>query len=624
MTAPSLTLRHICFTGPEKEPASLQFGSGLNVIYGASDTGKSFVIDALDFMLGASGELRDIPQRVGYDRIFLGLEMDDTSAFTLERSTSGGDFKFYDGLHFTSPEDIEPIILGGKHSKVKDNISSFMLSKIDLDSRQLKRNKNGDTQSFTLRNLAHLCLISETDIQKRGSPFETGQFTSATSELAAFKLLLTGVDDSSLQSKKLDQKEALTRSAKIEVIDELIIDYKERTADLVSEEETLQELADQLQRLEHTRSRESLALKDTEFSYRQALKERNSHRLELETIGERSSEISEVLARFRLLDLHYGSDLSRLEGIREAGSLVVALDSGDCSLCGAAPSDQHLESECDGNVEAVIAAADAERVKITGLRDELDKTARQLNSELEKIKAIEPAVLGALSSAEVMLQKMSPDVSSQRTVYSEIIEKRSIVRSAMELMGAIEELELRKIELETKSTEGKSDNLYTVDLSTSVTDDFSIFFEEILKSWNFPNSERVHYDSTKRDFVIAGKLRGNRGKGLRAISHAAFSVALMRYAEDKKLPYSGFVVLDTPLLAYREPEGDDDDLRGTDVQDRFYEYLSKWTSRQVIVFENDDPPQYVKDGLQTVFFTKNEHIGRFGFFPVQPTPEDLS
>jgi DNA repair ATPase RecN len=53
-----LTIRHLCFTGPDRETASVTFGHGLNVIYGASETGKSFIVEALDFMLGASAELR--------------------------------------------------------------------------------------------------------------------------------------------------------------------------------------------------------------------------------------------------------------------------------------------------------------------------------------------------------------------------------------------------------------------------------------------------------------------------------------------------------------------------------------------------------------------------------------
>jgi len=53
-------LTHIAFHGPERPVASLSFGPGLNVIYGASEVGKSFVVEAVDFMLGGRGPLRDI------------------------------------------------------------------------------------------------------------------------------------------------------------------------------------------------------------------------------------------------------------------------------------------------------------------------------------------------------------------------------------------------------------------------------------------------------------------------------------------------------------------------------------------------------------------------------------
>ncbi len=43
----------ISFSGPKKE-ANLAFTPGVNVICGASDTGKSFLAESIDFMLGGS------------------------------------------------------------------------------------------------------------------------------------------------------------------------------------------------------------------------------------------------------------------------------------------------------------------------------------------------------------------------------------------------------------------------------------------------------------------------------------------------------------------------------------------------------------------------------------------
>ena len=251
MTELPLTIRHLCFTGPGRETATVTFGHGLNVIYGASETGKSFIVEALDFMLGASAELRDIPERVGYDRVFLGVEQADGTMFTLERSASGGQFRWYEGLHLAVPDGVEPKVLAAKHNPTRpDNISTFLLEKIELAGKRIRRNASGETNNLSFRNLAHLCLIPEGDIQKRGSPIETDQFITKTPEMATFKLFLTGVDDSAIQPIERDRTETLSRTAKGEVIDELMMEQKTRLADLVGEEDDASELNSQFARLE--------------------------------------------------------------------------------------------------------------------------------------------------------------------------------------------------------------------------------------------------------------------------------------------------------------------------------------------------------------------------------------
>jgi recombinational DNA repair ATPase RecF len=54
MTWSSLQLRNLAFVGPKKVAATLEFRTGINVICGASDTGKSFIVEAVDFLLGGT------------------------------------------------------------------------------------------------------------------------------------------------------------------------------------------------------------------------------------------------------------------------------------------------------------------------------------------------------------------------------------------------------------------------------------------------------------------------------------------------------------------------------------------------------------------------------------------
>ncbi|HCJ7896503.1 TPA: AAA family ATPase, partial [Acinetobacter baumannii] len=95
---PTIILKFLAFLGVHKKSVLLEFNQGLNVIYGASDTGKTYILQTIDFMLGAK-EIRHIPEIRGYTDILLGIEISTGEKFTLSRKASGGDFLVFDGLY---------------------------------------------------------------------------------------------------------------------------------------------------------------------------------------------------------------------------------------------------------------------------------------------------------------------------------------------------------------------------------------------------------------------------------------------------------------------------------------------------------------------------------------------
>ncbi|WP_152926578.1 hypothetical protein [Shimia sp. SK013] len=101
----------------------------------------------------------------------------------------------------------------------------------------------------------------------------------------------------------------------------------------------------------------------------------------------------------------------------------------------------------------------------------------------------------------------------------------------------------------------------------------------------------------------------------RAVSHAAPTLGLLKFTEDKQLPHPGFVVLDSPLLAYEKPEDDADDLSETDVNLRFLQSLTTWTSTQTIILEiRKSVPSEFSESEGITRFTKSTTQGRNGFF----------
>src|SRR5579863_7675836 len=136
MSAQGLLIRSLSFHGPNRKAAVAHFELGLNVVYGASNTGKSFVVETIDFMLGGKGPLRDIPERVGYDKILLAMETLDHQPFTVMRSTAGGPFTMFDGLHADTVPGSSGSILADQHNDRRDdNLSAFLLGKLGLGHR---------------------------------------------------------------------------------------------------------------------------------------------------------------------------------------------------------------------------------------------------------------------------------------------------------------------------------------------------------------------------------------------------------------------------------------------------------------------------------------------------------
>src|SRR5260370_39304796 len=82
--------------GVNKKPAEVIFKPGLNVISGASDTGKSYILKCIDFMCGAKTPPPPIPEAKGYGQVFLGVRTTAGKELLLERNILGGDFNLYE------------------------------------------------------------------------------------------------------------------------------------------------------------------------------------------------------------------------------------------------------------------------------------------------------------------------------------------------------------------------------------------------------------------------------------------------------------------------------------------------------------------------------------------------
>jgi hypothetical protein len=68
-----LNLTHLSSSGSNVANVGIEFRSRLSLIYGASNTGKSFAYKSIDAALGAGSQLPDIEQRRMFDTLWLAI-----------------------------------------------------------------------------------------------------------------------------------------------------------------------------------------------------------------------------------------------------------------------------------------------------------------------------------------------------------------------------------------------------------------------------------------------------------------------------------------------------------------------------------------------------------------------
>lgn len=169
---------------------------------------------AIDFVLGAK-ELKEIPERGGYSRVLLGLELPTGERITLARSVDGGSISLYRSDIRVEPSTPADETLAAKHSAASTkNISRFLLDQVDLDEKQVRKNARNDTHMLSFRDLTRLCLIGETEMQAEEAPGLSGNPVNKTKEVSALKLLLAGEDDSALTAVPSPHEQKRLRGAR--------------------------------------------------------------------------------------------------------------------------------------------------------------------------------------------------------------------------------------------------------------------------------------------------------------------------------------------------------------------------------------------------------------------------
>ena len=300
---PDFYIQRIIANGTDKQVSSIDLIPGLNIICGPSDTGKSYVLEILDYLFGSDRVPVDIKH--GYDSFTMVIKT-SKGTVTVKRDVENGE-KTTTAEVSSSDDRIESGTYKTKTGKRNLN-DDLWLKIIGIEEHHnIVSNQKGDTRRFTLRSFIHTMLVKEEQIIQRESILLPQQKTASTAYLSGLYFLMTGEDFDGINPRvqkaiKEAQKQAIIKyiQTKIASIEErkkelsgkipgiTFIDIKKKTQEIVAE------------------------IQDTENRITKAIGQSKQLLDEIYSVSDQITECEHLLDRQKALKSQYLSDVRRI------------------------------------------------------------------------------------------------------------------------------------------------------------------------------------------------------------------------------------------------------------------------------------------------------------------------
>ena len=189
-------IKSLIISGENKRTSTLDFDEGLNIIYGPSNTGKTYVLKCIDFVFGCKNK-EPIPSSSGYTLIKL-LIQTDNGQVSIEREI---------GNNKISVVSENPLIQSKTYKK--QDLGVALLGLIGIQgSPTIIKNSRYETVNLTWRSFMHSFVIDEEEVIQQQPILISKESTAKTVSLSALLYLISAPDASKInpiEDKKIQE-----------------------------------------------------------------------------------------------------------------------------------------------------------------------------------------------------------------------------------------------------------------------------------------------------------------------------------------------------------------------------------------------------------------------------------
>lgn len=612
-----LQIKSIVLQGKDVPDAKVTFGDGANILAGASDTGKSYLVHCLDYIFGADALNKRIDEAEPYSRLLVEFKNSKAEFLTLERSLSGGNIAAHSGTISNMKGDGEAIVPRRRGKSQAKDVTAVLFAFAGIEEALLRNNSRGDTQRLTIRTMLPLFLVDEVSVIDERSPVLGRAGFDDTARKRAFAYMLSGKDDSGIVAREKKEIATARLNAQLDVISDLLAPLEQRIQGRISSEDddSIDKINESIAVLSQLISDHSEERTRLESERGEALVSR--HRAESQIVA-----IDELLRQYGLLNDRYRSDLDRLDFISEGAHFFDGLQEVRCPLCDQLMSPDHAHKASE-HAAAVHQASQAEASKILAHKNDLEEATKALQRLRSTRESERDTSRATLARADARIANiLAPAIKEGSSRLDQLVARRVALQVSQSDEIQASNLRHLKERIEQNAKSGTNSAQKWEPLPSFSLRKFCEEVESVLKDWKWDGKGRVEFDETDYDIKVDGQRRQSHGKGVRAVLHSAFVIGLLRYCQSNGRPHPGTVVIDSPLTSYKKGttgEGSDGPI-SADIEAAFWHSLQEVRQGvQVIIIENKEPPADVAKTVHYEWFGgRNAPSGqRQGFIPLR-------
>lgn len=583
----------------------IDFKPGLNFILGPSNTGKSLIMDCLDYVFGFSPK-KNRPSKIvdnqyGYEYVTLHLAT-GTGSVILKR-------KIGDSKILVSGTD--PTVEHGTYSvshNAKKNINAVYLHLLGIDEPHVIRSAETGTktQDLTWRSMLHLFFIRQGDVARESSALLAPNSPGHTASASVLLYLLTGKDANSLIATEDPKISEAKKKAVIGYIQEKV---KELTARREKLEVALSSSSITDPRTSVERIRKEIS--DLQTRMDAAAKESQQIMSEIYAWNGKLSESKTVEHNLSVLHQQYQADIRRIEFIVDgAASISPIRKKVKCPICGEYA--ERVQST------SFIEASAAELEKIKHHLSELNIAQQDVNHQQKTIITTIRALEEKKDAIDTLItNQLQPQLSS----FEEKLEQHlKLIRLSGELDFVRQDEIQYSSELFNKETEEVSrPSKYNVfeDYDYDLIKGFEEKLRQILKASHIGGASSARLNMENFDIEIDGlKKSVSMGGGFCGLLNTITTMAMSSYLIDLGRNAPGFYAVDSSLTQLSEAEHKE---QNDTIKQNFIKHLiSNAHERQVIIVEQTKrmpfiPTDSEENAVHVIQFSRNKEKGRYGF-----------